>query len=79
MSNFNQSEKDVLNSNETEESDHTVYTPALHSRWPYYWIYFSNWCFGLFTVSLVVEAVLVTKRYLKENKEFETSVELEIW
>ena len=76
-SNISQPEQTTLNWNETEELNGE--SPTLHSRWPYYWIYFSNWCFGLFTISLIIDAAVVTRRYLKENKTFETSVGLEQW
>ena len=50
-----------------------------HSKWPYYWIYFTNWCFDLFTVTLIVDNSLVIRRYVKENKTFDNVVDLENW
>ena len=51
----------------------------LHSRWPFYWMYFDNWCFSIFTLCLIVDTSLVIRRYIKENKKFATAKELEIW
>ena len=76
-STISQLEQTTLNLSKTEELNGE--NPTLYSKWPYYWIYFSNWCFGLFTISLIIDASLVTRRYLKENKVFETSVGLEQW
>jgi hypothetical protein len=76
-SNIRQLEQTALNLSETEQLNGG--SPTLYSKWPYYWIYFSNWCFSLFTISLILDASLVTRRYLKENKVFETSVGLEKW
>ena len=39
------------------------------SLWKYYWLYFTNWSFNIFAVSLTVDTVLVVLRYLEERKE----------
>ena len=65
--------------NTTERLPRTTDPLTLYSRWPYYGLYFSNWCFSLLIISLLIETYLVVRRYIFENKQFDDIIHLEQW
>ena len=73
------SSKTNLSLNVTNQTTPDHNTGILNSKWPYYWLYFSNWCFTVFVISFVADTVLVMKRYLLENVQFKNIVQLELW
>ena len=73
------SSKANLSLNVTNQTSPDHDTSILNSKWPYYWLYFSNWCFTLFVITFVVDTFLVMKRYLLENVQFKNIVQLELW
>ena len=41
----------------------------LDSVWPYYWLYFTNWSFNLFTICVLLDTTLVVYRCIYTNEK----------
>ena len=65
--------------NQTDDGKSNQTSTETSSSWPYYFLYLSNWCFTVFVFSFLLDASLVLRRYIKENKRFDNVADLEKW